>query len=321
MLMNTREPCVWRWMVAPAIAGALFCAGCSHGSHAGDSGNKRSFRMGFTPFVFDNRPGAAERAYDLLNPYSDMIALHMDFGVPWPEALANLPYSDAVEREIALRKKHIRPGQKVYLALNALNLKRNNMAAYWGGDWGVDWNETVDRMLRCERPGKWKDRPFDDPEVIEAYLNHCRRMIREFQPDYLAYGVEVNFLPVSNPAVFPAYLRFNRQVYSVLKREYPNLPLFLTFYIDHFREQREGAEPILLELLQYSDYVAVSSYPYLAGYSADTLPPDWFDAVAALAPEKPFCIAETGFIAKPMPLARRKCRLPMWTGSCATPSD
>jgi len=45
-------------------------------------------------------------------------------------------------------------------------------------------------------------------------------------------------------------------------------------------------------------FIAVSTYPYMEGYSTQTLPKDWFADVATLDPRKPFAIAETGFIAE-----------------------
>jgi hypothetical protein len=41
--------------------------------------------------------------------------------------------------------------------------------------------------------------------------------------------------------------------------------------------------------------VAVSTYPHLRGFTATTLPEDWFSSLHNVAPDKPFIIAETGF--------------------------
>ena len=122
-------------------------------------------------------------------------------------------------------------------------------------------------------------------------------MIREFNPDYLAYGIEVNMLAASNPEAFNKYRSLTEKVYRILKKENPNLPIFLTFYIRHFHQFNQ-TEPVR-QLLPFTDYMAVSCYPFLEGYnSPKMLPPDWFSRLAQFAPEKPFAIAETGYTAE-----------------------
>ena len=136
------------------------------------------------------------------------------------------------------------------------------------------------------------------PETILAYTRFCRRMIRKFKPDYFAYGIEVNMLAEANPRKFEQFRVLAKQVYETLKAENPNLPIFLTFQIDLYHKHRAGQRPVITKLLPYSDFIAVSTYPYMEGYSPQTLPKDWFADVAALDPKKPFAIAETGFIAE-----------------------
>ena len=123
-------------------------------------------------------------------------------------------------------------------------------------------------------------------------------MIRTFKPDYFAYGIEVNMLADANPRRFEQFRVLARQVYGTLKAENPKLPIFLTFQIDLYHKHRARQRPVITELLPYSDLIAVSTYPYMEGYSPQTLPEDWFADVAALDPGKPFAIAETGFIAE-----------------------
>jgi hypothetical protein len=160
---------------------------------------------------------------------------------------------------------------------------RNDIARYWGDS--------------AEIAAKWKDRKFDDPETILAYTRYCRRMIALFKPDYFAYGVEVNMLAGANPKKFEQFSTLAKQVYETLKQEHPKLPIFLTFQIDVYHKIPAVQGKVITDLLPWSDYIAVSSYPYMEGYYPSTLPANWFSDVAALDPAKPFAIAETGFIA------------------------
>jgi hypothetical protein len=85
-------------------------------------------------------------------------------------------------------KARLGADRAVYLAVSPLKLFRNEIAEYWGGE-GAGAK-------------KWKSRAFDDPETVLAYTRFCRRMIREFKPNYFAYGIEVNMLADSNPRKF-----------------------------------------------------------------------------------------------------------------------
>jgi len=252
----------------------------------------RSFHMGFTTtWTTDfatwagKSPEAVERMHGAATEHADMIAFHREaYEIPWPETSAVRPRPKTVEEEIALWKSRLRNDQKVYLAVTPLSFpSRNALAPYWGNQ-GAG-----------ERRSVWERQNFDAPEVIAGYTNHCRRMIREFQPDYMAYGIEVNTLARSNPTGFRKYLVMTKQVYDVLKKENPNLPIFLTFQIDAYHNDKEHQSTVIRQLLPYTDYMAVSCYPYMRGYTPDNLPRDWFSQVAELAPSKPFAIAEAGY--------------------------
>ena len=237
----------------------------------------RSFHLAFTQYSI---AGLAEHV--------DMISLHYDVRVPWSEALTGKLYSKRVEEEIAFRKNHLRKDQKVYLAVTPL-AGRDALS--------------------------WKGKDFDDPEAIAAYTNHCRRMIRELKPDYFNYGIEVNMLAWSNPAGFRKFLVMAKEVYRALKNENPHLPIFLSFQIDIFHKDEENQEKALRQLLPYTDYIAVSCYPYMEGYpnieghaNPEDLPRNWFSRLADFAPSKPFAIAETGWTAKDVNLVLKSLK-------------
>jgi hypothetical protein len=252
-----------------------------------ESPGPRSFHLGFTPDDLLSTPEVSKAVYDMLSKHADLVAFHLDRGVPWEEALDEQPFPPAVEQYLARwsrLKARLRGDQAVYLALTPIKLQRNDLAAYWGGD---------EAGIK-----KWRRRTFDAPETILAYTRFCRRMIRRFQPDYFAYGIEANMLAGANPRKFEEFRVLARQVYKTLKAENPKLPVFLTFQIDLYHKHRAGQRPVITELLPHSDFIAVSTYPYMEGYSPRTLPNDWFADVATLDPRKPFAIAETGFLAE-----------------------
>lgn len=249
----------------------------------------RGFYMGFTPFHYSWIEDKLPETYKMIEAHSDIILHHFDEGVPWPEALRNAPYHEEVEAKLEFRKKQKKKGQKVFVATTPIDFNRKQLAMYWGEKEGM------------ERPKEWRELKFDDPKVIEAYINYCKRLIETFKPDYFSYGIEVNLLARNSPQDYEKFKVLASRVYPEIKRMYPELPVMLSFYLlppNQIETTRKQVNP----LLPYTDIFAISTYPYMgldgAGYAASEIPPDWFTQVRKVAPDKPFAIAETGYIAE-----------------------
>jgi len=279
--------------VAVVVASVATQPGRGQGAQAPPT---RSFHLGLTPWPPDFTAEGVDEAYRLIAEHCDLICHHLDDGIPWPEALAGTPYPPQVEQNLRDRVARTPPGHKVYLAVTPLNMDRRSLAGYWSD------------KSNGERPDPWKEKAFDDPDVIAAYIAFCRDLIRRFHPDYMAYGIEVDAdLKAEDPA-FPQFVTLVREVYTTLKAENPELPLFLTFTIGGFGRSLEQQRTVDEPLLPYTDYIAVSTYPFWAPSAGrtdgnpSTLPADWFRQKTAIAPEKPFAVAETGFIAEDLVL-------------------
>jgi len=291
---------------APLLAAILMAmvlmpvAGCRGGGEAVPEGEAaifeelphgRSFFMGMTPNPYEYTPEAMEETYRILEEHTDIVVHHFDNGVPWPEALGKEPYHQQVENDLRYRTAKLREDQRVYLAVAPLDHQRSHLAGYWG------------ESPSLPRTGEWEDRACDDPEVVEAYLNFCRDLIGRFEPTYFNYGVEANLSwPGPEDPGFQAFLAFAERVYTTLKAEYPGLPVFLSLAKMDDVDHAAGME-VNRRLLQYSDLVAVSTYPFLVDLGhleADPalIPGDWFFSMASLDPGKPFAVAETGYIAE-----------------------
>ncbi len=246
--------------------------------------------MGFTPLPYDlpTEPNVGAITYGFLTFHSTLIAHHMDDGIPWQEALEGSPFPESLEQNIQTRLQKTLTTQKIYLALTPLAKMRNDLSENWGAQPGEP------------RTGAWADRDFDSPEVKIAYLNYCRRMIQRFDPDYLAYAIEANLWPLEDPAGFMRLGRFLAEVYFTLKAEFPELPIFLSLIVEDDAKFNSRLH-YTNGLLDLSDYVAASTYPFtqptVMGNAAN-VGPHWFQKIIDLAPDKPFAIAETTFIAE-----------------------
>lgn len=271
----------------------ILIAGCAEqntpeGGSSTSVSENRSFLMGMTPWPYDFTEEAVDNTYRTVAEHTDLIVHHFDNGIPWEEALTGKPYHRNVVNEIKTRVNHLEKGKKVYVSVTPLSFDRKRLADYWGEE------------TNMERTGKWKSKEYDDPEVIKAYTNFCRYLIEQFDPTYMAYGIEVD-LGLLDSESLEKFLVLAEKVYTTLKKENPDLSLFLTFHLGDTPDE-EAKRSADRRLLEYSDLVAISVYPYWVSESMEAnpqnLPRNLFSQMADLAPEKPFAVSETGYIAE-----------------------
>ena len=247
---------------------------------------KRSFYQGFMYQPYDWSEAAFEDTFQVIGENSDIIGFFLDSYVPWDEAAEQNPYHPVQEQELQKRLNGIRPHQKVFLGTSILGSDRVSLSGYLG--------ETEE-----PRTGKWQNKTFDDPDVIAAYLNWCHDLINRFQPDYFMYVAEVDagLVDINDPR-FQSLLRAVQQIYPALKANYPTLPIMIEFMLENDEEMAKRAA-VTQALLPYTDIYAISTYPFLmtGGNPAD-IPRDWFTRVKTIAPDKPFGIVETNFLAQ-----------------------
>ena len=129
---------------------------------------KRGFLMGFTSWPHTATAEAVQGTYAFIGTNADLIVEHLDDGVPWAEALRDAPFPKAFLEKIEGRRNSRPPGTELLLSLTPLNLGRNGLA------------ECAGNGQRPPLPEELKGRPFDDPQLVRAYANYCRRMV-EFQ--------------------------------------------------------------------------------------------------------------------------------------------
>lgn len=253
----------------------------------------RAFLMGFSTFPSDAFSlEAVEKTYQLVAEHGELVAYQLDEGVPWPQALEKKPYPASVEDGLGLRTSKIKKGQKVYLALSPIQPMGDQPEEVLVGVWGDGGNQ--------ERKGEWKNLKIDDPKVVTAYTHFCLDLIQRFQPHYMAYAVQPNELATKQPDQWPLFVNLAKGVYTRVKAKFPHLPLFLTLRVESFWEDEERQTRAIRQVLPYTDFIALGSYGGTITRFADPskLPADFFSKIADLAPEKPFAIAETGYIAE-----------------------
>ncbi|MCD4691206.1 hypothetical protein K8S17_07070 [bacterium] len=279
-----------RWKVAGVACLAaipLLVASC--GDIVGGGASGRTYVMGFTGYPHANSSEAVIDAWDVIARDADLAVIHEDGGIPWQEALDGTPYPTSYAAWHDFQVSSIPAGHTVYLAVTPISNDRTSLAGYRSD--GV--NEPL--------PYPWNTYSFDDQEVIDAFTNHCLTMIDVFDPDYFAYAIEANLLAYFSPELWDEFLTLAEHVFEAVKDEHPFLPVFVTIHADIYHSNQASQIVPVTNLLEQSDAVAVSAYPF--GHPLEDpadLDPGYFTDIADLAPGKIFGIAETCWPAEPI---------------------
>lgn len=268
--------------------------------------------LGFTPLPPSFNPADQDLVYSRFANDANITAHHFDNGIPWNEALANAyPYDTHIMNDWAERKAKTPSTHKVYVAVTPIDIARSNLALY---------RKNQDDMARMAPFDTYAaTQAFNHADVKAAYLNYCRRVINYFQPDFFAFGIEVNLVRKSSAVTWAKYLELHNYIYQSLKADYPNLPLFasvvgiplLKGYEGHPAEFNGAADPAqaytdsqmtaVNQVLASSDYYAISFYPYASIYYSSPFPATMISTLLNMS-SKPLAIAETGILAQDLPM-------------------
>ena len=238
----------------------------------------RKFFMGFTLTPYDTPSDPYEQlavaAYvdQKVAQHGDLVALHMDGGVPWMEALYDdfttslPPYSASVLGAWWNYKTRIPAGKKLLVSINPLGIPRNVLAPYWGYGQGFTYDASFNRLPdgqyaddeRRIPPGAFNELSFDAPAVQYAFLKYAMRAISYFNPDYLCFAIEVSATDVADAAAFQRYLSLHRFVYTELKKipAFAHVKILVSFSATSFMADEFG------HLIQSGAYETGSPYKY-----------------------------------------------------------
>ena len=274
-----------------------FIAACSGSSDnekgAGPGPQSRSFALGFTPWPYDASVEAVNFVYSEIISRGDIIAHHLDGGIPWQEALDGAAYPDTVENELNSRVANTPSDELVYLTVSPFNSARDNLAGYWN-DSGTGQSLSP----------PWDSRDFDSEEVIQAYTNFSKDAIDRLNPTYFNLALEASELALNDTPRFDKFVVFVQRVSESLRADYPNLQLMLSVAMKSPGSSEAGIiNAQVSRIVEYVDVIGISIYPYVFFDHADkgnpdNLPENWLSQIEAVAAGKPLAITETGWIAE-----------------------
>ena len=148
------------------------------------------------------------------------------------------------------------------------------------------------------------DAGFLDPRLRESFIAYTTHVVKNYRPEYLAIGVEINMLYERNPKQFEAFVSLYREAYDAAKHNNSRTKVFPTFQLEDLEGNFGDLHPPHWEVLDSfrgkMDVLAISTYPFLSGVrSASDIRPDYFSQLRARW-DGEILISETGYASAPV---------------------
>lgn len=251
-------------------------------TRAADPPLSRPFHLGFTRWPADLTLEGVITAQDFAHEHGDLVSVCFIGGIPWPESLADKPFSKDVQDNLGYRPPK---GTKLFLQISPLNKDRKGIAPYWG------------EKDNLPLPNPWDTVAIDSPEVKRAYLGFVLRAVEAMHPDYLAIGMENNVLLSNSQAKWKQLKALHVATYTAVKAKHPKLPVFFTTDVLHYKKFSSEArgtdqEGEVAELMKHSDLFAMSVYPHMSFAVPRPVPESFFDFARDFG--KPIAVSESG---------------------------
>ncbi|MCK4237113.1 MAG: hypothetical protein KAX38_08320 [Candidatus Krumholzibacteria bacterium] len=277
-------------MIVYFVLALVLIYACSDNNGATGPGNgtepEAGTYLGFTDFPHAKTHAAWIAAWSVIEQDGNMAVVHFDDGIPWQEALDSTRYHENYNAELSQKESFVPIGHITYLAVTPISFSRDSLAGYRG----AEGNEPL--------MPPWDTLTFDSQDVETAFTNHCEYLIYTFYPKYFAYAIEANMLADLSPESWSTFVTLAEFVYTNLKSKFPTLPIFITIQADCFHKDPGNQSAALGQVLPFSDFIAVSGYPFTTQSNPESLAADYFFELADLDPNKPFAIAETAWPAE-----------------------
>jgi hypothetical protein len=228
-------------------------------------GSPRTLHLGFGAYPANSTRQGYIDAVATAARYGELIAIHRT--PPWVDFL---PEARVSERTAALTRFDRRllgeyPALRVLFAIDPTDpvVQRTRLAGFVpGGD----------------LPG------FDDSRIARAFTSYATYIARNYRPDYLVLGVEVNMLYERAPKEFEAFVQVYRSAYDSVKAASPATKVFPSFQLEDLLGRLDQVHEPHWEVVDFFrgkiDMLAVTTFPYVGSVqSAADLPPDYYAQV------------------------------------------
>ncbi len=226
-------------------------------------GESRALRIGFSTLPPEQSREAYIGAFATAAQYGDLVLIQRT--PPWEDFLPGAQPSEALKETTRLETR--------------LLDQYGNLQRFFAID---PTDGVVQRRRIANLPASIDPQVgFEDPDLREAFLAYMAYVVRNYDPDYLALGVEINMLAQRSPKQYEAFLSLYKEAYRRAKALSPDIRVFPTFQLEDLQGTLDQVHAPQWELLDafrgVMDVLAISTYPYVAGLrSARDLPRDYY---------------------------------------------
>jgi hypothetical protein len=149
---------------------------------------------------------------------------------------------------------------------------------------------------------------FANANLRNAFVAYALYIVRNYEPEYLALGVEINMLRSRNPQQFEHFVSLYNETYDAVKEARPGTKVFPTFQLEDLEGNLGEPHPPDWEVLDAFrgrlDLLAISTYPYLADIrTAEDLRPDYYSQLSDRF-DGEILIVESGYASAPVAAQR-----------------
>lgn len=212
----------------------------------------RTFKMGFTSWIYAPEISAKENTYTFLAQNGDIYAEHLDNMLPWDAWINDTPFPQEFLTDIDDRVQRRIIGNELLLSVSLLNSLRTELIS--------DYDGSVPQYTN-----------LDDAHIRDAYVKHLRYLSDRFEPDYLVAVIEANELYVNlGEQAWNDYTSLMSDVRDSLSVSHPDLPVSesvtLHNWISAEVDDEEAYQQAITQYMNQLDYAAISNYSYFNNY-------------------------------------------------------
>ena len=271
------------------LAIGLALAACSDGGQSEPTptalpGPSRSFDMGFSSLPSELPAESYGDSFELAASAGEVILIQRV--PPWEALLGDsFPSDDVVQttqRETELAEEH---GLELFVAIDPTDASEG-------------------RRQLAGLPEDRRGAGFADEEVRRAFVQYAQFVALNYQPKYLALGVEINSYEAQNPEDFEQFVTLYHEAYAAVKELSPETLVFPTFQLEELQGLLPADDPhpaqwrLIRQFQPNLDVLAVSTFPGLAFSNPDEIPANYYARLASYT-IGPIAIAGMGYSSGP----------------------
>jgi hypothetical protein len=246
------------------------------------NGAPRSVMLGFSSLPRELNADAYADAIEFAGDHGEIVLIQRE--VPWADFVPGATLSDDLAEQTDSERDAVSDA---------------DLALFFAID-PTDSATGRDRLGKL--PENLAGRRFDDPDVRAAFRSYAEYVALNYEPDYLALGVEMNLYYEKNKADWEAFLSLYRETYAIVKAASPDTQITVTLQYEDLqgilpREDAHFVDWQLIRALDPVDFVGISTYPGFAFADPSQVPADYYRQLTAFT-EKPIAIAETGWASR-----------------------